>query len=101
MKQTLVQITEQEITPTSHPLSWLNLLECELNQAKEDLLSSRAPRVSYSDMEDVSDAYQERLEYSWWVEEQEKLIKDLEIKIEEHKATLSSEQLDVWKSFIS
>jgi hypothetical protein len=92
---------EQLITPTSHPLSWLELLECELNQAKEDLLSSNPPRVSYSDIEDVSDAYQERLEHNWWVEEQEALIKHLEVKIKEHKATLSSEQLKLWESFNS
>lgn len=92
---------EQEITPTSHPLCWLELLECELTQAKEDLLSSNPPRVSHSDIEDVSDAYQERLEYNWWVEEQEALIKDLEVKIKEHKATLSSEQLKLWESFNS
>ena len=101
MENTFYTTLEQEITPTSHPLSWLELLECELNHAKESLLSSNPPRISYSDIEDVSDVYQERLEYNWWVEEQKELIKDLEVKITEHKATLSSEQLKLWESFNS
>ena len=54
----------------------------ELEKARYDLDNTPAPRISYADIEDVSDAYQERLEYNWWVDEQKGLISELEAELE-------------------
>ena len=50
----------------------------ELEEARYVLQNTPVPRISHSDIEDVSDAYQERLEYNWWVSDQRELIKSLE-----------------------
>ena len=63
----------------------------ELEQAKYDLVNTECPRVTQSDIEDVSDAYQEALEYSWWVDEQNSLIDALEKKLSSYQ-----EQMDTF-----
>jgi len=60
----------------------------ELETAKYDLANTPAPRISYSDIEDVSDAYQARLEYNWWVDEQKGLIQCLENDLALYRAQL-------------
>jgi hypothetical protein len=60
----------------------------ELETAKYDLANTSAPRILYSDIEDVSDAYQARLEYNWWVDEQKGLIQCLENDLALYRAQL-------------
>jgi len=76
---------EQEITFESHPISFIQQLEQEI----ED---NHPSRLTSEDIEDVNDNYQAHLEYKWWREEQEELIKDL-------KSKLTTEQLDIYLSF--
>jgi hypothetical protein len=66
----------QEITFELHPLSYIQQLEQEI----ED---NHPSRLSSEDYEDVSDNYQAHLEYRWWREEQEELIKDLKSKLKQ------------------
>lgn len=66
----------------------LDQLQQELSAAKEALDNTPVPRISHEDIEDVSDAYQTRLEYNWWAEEQRQLIRELEAEI---KAILSND----------
>lgn len=75
---------ELEITAESHPLTWLNMLNSELSTAISELIMTRSPQLSSEDYEDISDDYQENLEYQWWVSEQRALICSLEEKIKEH-----------------
>ena len=75
----------QEITFESHPLSYIQQLEQEI----ED---NHPSRLSSEDIEDVSDNYQAHLEYRWWRDEQEELIKDL-------KSKLTQEQLNLLRAF--
>lgn len=77
--------TKQEITFESHPISYIHLLEQEIEDMQPDRLTSE-------DIEDVNDNYQAHLEYKYWREEQEELIKDL-------KSKLTTEQLDIYLSF--
>jgi hypothetical protein len=77
--------TEKEITFESHPVCYIHLLEQEI----ED---SRPSRLTSEDIEDVSDNYQANLEYKWWKEEQEFIIKDL-------KSKLTRDQLDIYLSY--
>ena len=60
---------EQEITFESHPISFIQQLEQEI----ED---NHPSRLTSEDIEDVSDNYQAHLEYKWWKDEQSELIKD-------------------------
>lgn len=76
---------EQEITFESHPISYIQLLEQEIKD-------NHPSRLTYEDVEDVSDNYQAHLEYKWWKEEQEELIEEL-------KGKLTSEQLELYNSF--
>jgi len=62
----------------------------ELDSAKYTLANTRAPRISYEDIEDVSDAYQNRLEYNYWVEEQKESIELLEKELAGYKAKLNN-----------
>lgn len=75
----------KEITFESHPLSYIQQLEQEI----ED---NHPSRLSSEDIEDVSDNYQAHLEYRWWRDEQEELIKDL-------KSKLTQEQLNLLRAF--
>ena len=75
----------KEITFESHPMSYIQLLEQEI----ED---NHPSRLTFEDIEDVSDNYQAHLEYKWWKEEQLELIKDL-------KSKLTPEQLEWYNSF--
>ena len=76
---------KQEITFESHPLSYIHILEQEI----ED---NHPSRLTSEDNEDVSDNYQAHLEYRWWRDEQEELIKDL-------KSKLTQEQLNLLRAF--
>lgn len=76
---------EQEITFESNPISYIQQLEQEI----ED---TRPSRLTSEDIEDVSENYQDHLEYKWWVEEQLEEIKDL-------KSKLTTEQLEWYNSF--
>lgn len=67
----------------------------ELESAKYTLDNTPAPVISYSDIEDVSDAYQERLEYNWWVDEQRDLIRSLEKELAGYKEKLANLPSDV------
>ena len=78
---------EQEITFESHPISFIQQLEQEI----EDNYPSR---LTSEDIEDVSDNYQAHLEYQWWKDEQLELIKDL-------KSKLTKEQLELYNQFNS
>ena len=78
---------EQEITFESHPISFIQQLEQEI----ED---NRPSRLTSEDIEDVSDNYQAHLEYQWWEDEQSELIKDL-------KSQLTKEQLELYNQFNS
>ena len=62
----------------------------ELESAKYTLANTPAPIISYTDIEDVSDAYQERLEYNWWVDEQKGLIKSLEKELAGYKEQMAN-----------
>ena len=77
----------QDITFESHPLSYIQQLEQEI----ED---NHPLRLSSEDVEDVSDNYQAHLEYQWWEDEQSELIKDL-------KSKLTKEQLELYNQFNS
>lgn len=77
--------TEKEITFESHPVCYIHLLEQEIKDMHPDRLTSE-------DIEDVNDNYQAHLEYKWWKEEQEELIKDL-------KSKLTRDQLDIYLSY--
>lgn len=90
---------ELEITAESHPLTWLDGLNSELSTAISELIMTRSPQYSSQDVEDVSDSYQEQLEYQWWVSEQRALICSLEEKIKEHRATISPEKLLEYDNF--
>jgi hypothetical protein len=61
-------------------------LRKELRDVEAELNNQEKPRhLSQDDIEDVSDNYQENLEYGWWLDEQEAMIKQLkkDIKIAE------------------
>jgi hypothetical protein len=60
---------------------------------------TRPPHLSTEDIEDLSDSYQENLEYRWWVDEQRALICALEEQIKEHRATISPEKLKEYDDF--
>jgi len=90
---------EIEITAESHPLTWLDGLNSELSTAISELIMTGPPQLSSEDIEDVSDIYQENLEYQWWVSEQRNLIYDLEKQIKEHRATISPEKLKEYDDF--
>lgn len=60
----------------------------EIESARYTLDNTPCPSISYSDIEDVSDAYQERLEYNWWVDEQKGLIERLEKELLSYKSQL-------------
>lgn len=75
----------KEITFESHPLSYIQQLEQEI----ED---NHPSRLTSEDIEDVSDNYQAHLEYRWWRDEQEEEIKDL-------KSKLTQEQLNLLRAF--
>jgi hypothetical protein len=90
---------ELEITAESHPLTWLDGLNSELSTAISELIMTRSPQYSTEDVEDVSDSYQEQLEYQWWVSEQRALICELEKQIKEHRATISPEKLKEYDDF--
>ena len=90
---------ELEITAESHPLTWLDGLNSELSTAISDLIVTKGPRLTSEDYEDISDSYQENLEYQWWVDEQRALICTLEEKIKEHRATISPEKLKEYDDF--
>lgn len=82
-------------------LAELTNLMAELYTAKEELMSVQKPKMSYEDIEDVSDAYQERLEYDYWVNEQNEYILDLQKQIEICRQGVDKESLeafDVWNS---
>ena len=75
----------------------------ELDSAKYTLANTSKPVMSYEDIEDVSDAYQDRLEYNYWVSEQKGLIEALEKELEdyidkldniEYQLAYDSEQFD-------
>ena len=68
----------------------INETSAELEKARYDLDNTPAPRISYADIEDVSDAYQERLEYNWWVDEQKGIISKLEEELALYKRQLCS-----------
>ena len=78
---------EQEITFESHPISFIQQLEQEI----ED---NHPSRLTSEDIEDVSDNYQAHLEYQGWKDEQLELIKDL-------KSKLTKEQLELYNQFNS
>ena len=90
---------EAEITAESHPMTWLDMLNAELSTAISELIMTRGPRLTSEDYEDVSDSYQENLEYQWWVSEQRNLICALEEQIKEHRATISPEKLKEYDDF--
>jgi hypothetical protein len=90
---------ELEITAESHPMTWLDMLNAELSTAISDLIMPGPPQLSSQDIEDISDSYQENLEYQWWVDEQRTLICSLEEKIKEHRATISPEKLKEYDDF--
>lgn len=80
-------------------LSELIELENELHSAEIALNTVQAPSISYEDIEDVSDAYQERLEYNWWVEDQKGLIQELKQAIDICRQGIDKESLeahDAW-----
>lgn len=82
-------------------ISKLAQLEQELKDAKLLLKNTPAPRVSYADIEDVSDAYQERLEYNWWADDQRTIIAEIEQEIEKVRQFIDPESLeayDLWKA---
>ena len=83
----IMDTLEQEITFESHPISFIQQLEQEI----ED---NRPSRLTSEDIEDVSDNYQAHLEYKWWKDEQSELIKDL-------KSKLTKEQLELYNQFNS
>ena len=68
----------------------VNKTSAELEQAKKDLYDTPVPRITYEDIEDVSDAYQERLEYNWWYDEQKELIRSLEEELAEYRSQLDA-----------
>lgn len=90
---------ELEITAESHPMTWLDMLNAELSTAISELIMTRPPHLSTEDIEDLSDSYQENLEYRWWVDEQRALICALEEQIKEHRATISPEKLKEYDDF--
>jgi len=70
-------------------------------KAKEELANAKAPYISYDDIEDVSYTFQERLEYDYWVYEQNEYILDLQQQIELCRQGVDKEALeafDVWNS---
>jgi len=60
----------------------------ELESVKCTLDNTPHWTISHSDVEDVSDAYQARLEYNWWVDEQKGLIKSLEKELSSYQSQL-------------
>ena len=76
---------EKEITSSTHPVSYIHLLE-------QEIIDNQPGRLSSADIEDASDNYQEHLEYKWWEREQRELIQDLISK-------LTPEQLLWYESF--
>ena len=82
-------------------LAELTNLMAELDKAKKELANTKAPYISYDDIEDVSDTFQERLEYDYWVYEQNEYILDLQQQIELCRQGVDKEALeafDVWNS---
>ena len=68
----------------------VNETSAELEQAKYDLYNTPVPRITSEDIEDVSDAYQEKLEYNWWYDEQKELIRSLEEELAEYRSQLDA-----------
>jgi hypothetical protein len=72
-----------------------------LDAAKKELMDVQKPRMSYEDIEDVSDAFQERLEYDYWVNEQNEYILELQQQIKVCRQGIDKESLeayDAWNS---
>jgi hypothetical protein len=82
-------------------LQLLVLLEQQLNQAISELISTHAPSCSFEDVEDISDVYQERLEYNYWVDEQRYIISKLEMDIVQCKRELDPESLEAYNNWQS
>lgn len=82
-------------------LQLLVLLEQQLNKAISELISTHAPSCSSEDAEDISDVYQERLEYNYWVDEQRYIISKLEMDIVQCKRELDRESLEVYNNWQS
>ena len=80
-------------------LSELIELENELNSAEIALNTVQAPSMSYEDIEDVSDAYQERLEYNGWVEDQKGLISELKEAIGICRQGIDKETLEAYDAW--
>lgn len=49
----------------------------KLTALNEELITTRAPKLRPSSLEDWDDRAQELLEYKWWKEEQQEKIKEL------------------------
>lgn len=49
----------------------------QLTVLNEELLTTQAPKLRPSSLEDWDDRAQELLEYKWWKEEQQEKIKEL------------------------
>jgi len=64
----------------------------KISAIKQKIKDYYPGRLSSEDYENNTDKYQSALEYKWWKEEQEELIKDL-------KSKLTTEQLDIYLSF--
>lgn len=80
-----METLEQEITFESHPISFIQMLEQEI----ED---NHPSRLSQEDIENVSDNYQAHLEYNWWRAEQLEIIAD-------YKSQLTNEQMALYNKF--
>ena len=66
-------------------------LEKELAQAVTDLLEAESPRLTSEDIENVTAAYQAKLEYNYWVSDQKSLIATLKKEIILHWEDLKNE----------
>jgi hypothetical protein len=62
----------------------------ELEEAKAEINNASAPRVTYSDIEDVSDRYQSALEYQWWLRDQTELIEHLQNRLDDLRAQMDN-----------
>ena len=69
-------------------MSTLRELKAQLSSLEQQIEDNRPPRVTFNDQEDISDNYQENLEYGWW-------LNDVEAEIESLKEQIAEERINV------
>lgn len=72
----------------------IQYLRDSLKEAELELKNMKAPQITSEDIEDVSDAYQDRLEYNSWISEQKHFIETLKKEIHDYELDYDRDNFD-------